>query len=183
MESLSKKNELRKGLTQKHIDVNHIIGQHLNFGDIHNKDESLTHISMDYRKVKNKRKNTSKINSTLQANRKDIYISQSLKVKISLCYKLILKNRKELINLREENKLDNPSTNAESFKYHINYFYNYLLLFCLLYKNNDIVNARSTLKHLNNEIKERFVLNDYSIFHLHKYYIFMIFIDIFRLRY
>ena len=84
---------------------------------------------MDFRKVKNKRKNTSKINSTLQENRKDIYISQSLKVKISLGYKLILKNRKELINLREENKLDNPSTNAESFKYHINYFYNYLLLF------------------------------------------------------
>ena len=169
MESLSKKNELRKGLTQKHIDVNHIIGHHLNFGDIHNKDESVSHISMDYRKLKNKRKNTIKINSTLQENRKDIYISQSLKVKISLCYKLILKNRKELINLTEEDKLDNPSINVESFKYHINYFYNYLLLFCLLYKNNDIVNARSTLKHLNNEIKERFVLNDYSIFHLQKY--------------
>ena len=123
---LSKKNELRKGLTQKYIDVNHIIGHHLNFGDIHNKDESLGYISMDYRKVKNKRKSIKKINSTLQGNRKDIYISQSLKVKISLCYKLILKNRKELINLREENKLDNPSTNAESFKYH-------LIIFIIIY--------------------------------------------------
>ena len=57
----------------------------------------------------------------------------------------------------------------ESFKYHINYFYNYLLLFCLLYKNKDIQNARITLGHLNSEIKEVFILKDFSLFHLQKY--------------
>ena len=56
----------------------------------------------------------------------------------------------------------------ESFKYHINYFYNYLLLFCLLYKNKDIQNARITLGHLNSEIKEVFILKDFSLFHLQK---------------
>lgn len=167
--NIIKKTLLRKGFTQKHIDINHLIGHHLNLGDIHNKDESISHISVDYRKGKNKQKNVIKFNSTIQENRKDIYSSQTLKNKISLCYKLILKNRKELITLIQDNKLENPSTDIESFRYHINYFYNYLLLFCLLYKNNDISNARSTLNHLNKEIKERFILNDFSLFHLQKY--------------
>ena len=166
--SISKKSLLRKVFTQKDIDLNHIRDHHINF-DNNLKDESVSHISVDFRKGKPKQKNVLKINSTIQENRKDIYLETTLKNKISLCYKLILKNRKELISLRQEGKLSNPATDVESFKYHINYFYNYLLLFCLLYKNNDIQNARVTLNHLNKELKERLIMNDFSLFHLPKY--------------
>ena len=165
--NISRKHLLRKVLTQKEIDLNHFREHHLNFRE-NIRDESMSHISMDYRKGKSKKKML-KLNSTLQEKRKEIYNSASLKTKISLCYKLILKNRKELISLSEDNKLENPSTDVESFKYHINYFYNYLLLFCLLYKNNDISNARITLNHLNTELKQRLVLSDFSLFHLQKY--------------
>ena len=167
--NISKKNILRKVYTQKEVDVNHFREHHLNLRDINGKDESISHMSMDYRRGRSKQKNALKIYSILQESRKEIYITPLLKNKISLCYKLILKNRKELISLIEDNKLGNPSTDVESFKYHINYFYNYLLLFCLLYKNNDIPNARVTLNHLNKEIKERFILADFSLFHLQKY--------------
>ena len=166
--TISKKNLLRKVYTQRQVDINHLVDQHLNLKDNINKDESMSHISMDYRKAKCKQK-ILKINSTIQETRKEIYKSSSLKNKISLCYNLILKNRKELISLSESNKLENPSTDVQSFKYHINYFYNYLLLFCLLYKNKDISNASVTLNHLSTEIKERFILSDFSLFHLQKY--------------
>ena len=167
--NISKKNLLRKVFTQKDVDVNHLREHHYNFKDSDSKGESLSHLSMDFKKVKNKQKQSSKINSCIQVNRKEIYLEPLLKNKITLCYKLILKNRKELMALIEDNRLGNPSTDVESFKYHINYFYNYLLLFCLLYKNKDISNARITLNHLSKEIKERFILNDFSLFHLQKY--------------
>ena len=167
--NISKKNLLRKVFTQKDVDVNHLREHHLNFKDSDSKVESLSHLSMDFKKAKSKQKASSKINSNIQGNRKEIYLAPLLKNKITLCYKLILKNRKELMALIEDNKLGNPSTDVESFKYHINYFYNYLLLFCLLYKNKDISNARITLNHLSKEIKERFILNDFSLFHLQKY--------------
>ena len=167
--NISKKNLLRKVNTQKDVDVNYLREHHLNYKDSSSRDESISHISMDYRKGKSRQKNIIKFNSTLQEKRKEIYLTPLLNDKISLCYKLILKNRKELITLKEENKLENPSTDVESFKYHINYFYNYLLLFCLLYKNNDIPNAKVTLNHLNKEIKERFIFTDFTLFHLQKY--------------
>lgn len=167
--NISKKNLLRKVFTQKDVDVNHLREHHLNFKDSDSKGELLSHLSMDFKKAKSKQKASSKINSSIQGNRKEIYLAPLLKNKITLCYKLILKNRKELMALIEDNKLGNPSTDVESFKYHINYFYNYLLLFCLLYKNKDISNARITLNHLSKEIKERFILNDFSLFHLQKY--------------
>ena len=169
--SISKKYLLRKVLTLREIDVNHLKNHQINY-DHNSKDESISHISVDFRKGKTKQKiekNILKINSTLQENRKEIYLTQTLENKISLCYKLILKNRKEVISLTQENKISNPINDEESFKYLINYFYNYLLLFCLLYKNNDIQNARITLNHLNKEIKERLVMNDFSLFHLPKY--------------
>ena len=167
--NIIKKHLLRKVYTQKDVNLKMLRDQHLNLRDTNSKYDSMSHISMDYRKAKAKQKSALKINSTFQKNRKEIYLSTSLGNKISLCYKLIIKNRKELTSLREENKLLDPAIDVESFKYHINYFYNYLLLFCLLYKNNDMVNARITLNHLNKEIKERFILNDFSLFHLQKY--------------
>ena len=121
------------------------------------------------KKGKIKQKSLFKISSTIQENRKDIYYSHSIKEQINLCYNLIIKNRKELKILTEEKKLLNPAQEEESFKYYLNYFYNYLLLFCLLYKNNDLKNARITLNHLNIEFKKRLILNDYSIFKLSKY--------------
>ncbi len=167
--NISKKNLLRKVYTQKDVNIKHLREHHLNLRDNNSKDELMSHMSLDFRKGKSKQKPILKINSIIQENRKKIYLSPLLKNKISLCYKLILKNRKELISLMEDNKLGSPSTDVESFKYHINYFYNYLLLFCLLYKSHDLANARVTLNHLNKEIKERFILNDFSIFHLQKY--------------
>ena len=44
------------------------------------------------------------------------------------------------------------------------------MLFTLLYKINDTKNARSTLNHLNTEIKHYLKFTDYSIFKLQKYY-------------
>ena len=170
MESnLSKKNLLRKVFTQRKDNLNSFIDTSLNLRRSIAKDESLSHISMDYRKGRSKIKKILILDSTLQEKRKEIYKSSTLKNKIALCYKLILKNRKELIYLSEDNKLGNPANDVESFKYHINYFYNYLLLFCLLYSNKDIKNARVTLNHLNNEMKERLVFLDFSLFHLQKY--------------
>ena len=78
------------------------------------------------------------MSSTIQEGRKQIYESENIKEQISLCYDLILRNKKEIKILNEEKKISNPSTDEESFKYYLNYFYNYLLLFCLLYKINDI---------------------------------------------
>ena len=167
--NLSKKNIVRKVLTQGKMDLNCYIDNSINIKESNAKDESMSHISTDYRKGKVKQKKLFIINSTIQEKRKEIYKSSSLKNKITLCYKLILKNRNELISLIDDNKLGNPSNDIESFKYHINYFYNYLLLFCLLYKNKDISNARVTLNHLNSEIKERLIFSDFSFFHLQKY--------------
>ena len=167
--TIIRKHLLRKVNTQRDVDLNHLRESHLNLRDNNSKDGNISHLSMDYRKAKSKQKNVIKFNSTIQGKRKDIYLEPLLINKISLCYKLILKNKKELITMKEDNKLGNPSTDVESFKYHINYFYNYLLLFCLLYKNNDIQNAKITLNHLNQEIKERLIFNDFSLFHLQKY--------------
>ena len=167
--NLIKKNIVRKVLTQRRVDLSSYMDNSINIKESNAKDESMSHISTDFRKGKVKQKKLFIINSTLQEKRKEIYKSSLLKNKITLCYKLILKNRNELISLTDENKLGNPSNDIESFKYHINYFYNYLLLFCLLYKNKDISNARVTLNHLNSEIKERFIFSDFSLFHLQKY--------------
>ena len=132
-------------------------------------EELITHSNTDNKKQKIKQKALFKVSSTIQEDRKDIYESKSIKEQINLCYNLIIKNRKELKVLLEEKKLLNPTVDEESFKYYLNYFYNYLLLFCLLYKNNDLKNARITLNHLKAEIAKRLIFNDYSIFKLSKY--------------
>ena len=135
------------------------------------KEEEKTKSTLpENKKSKIKQKALFKISSTIQEGRKNIYKSTNIKKQISLCYDLILRNRKELKTLSEDKKLLNPSTDEESFNYYLNYFYNYLLLFTLLYKINDTKNARSTLNHLNTEIKHYLKFTDYSIFKLQKYY-------------
>ena len=134
-----------------------------------NTQKDILNYRNENKKTKIKKKSVFKINSTIQEGRKDIYISSSLKEQISLTYDLILKNRKELNSLKEDKKILNPSTDEESFKYYLNYYYNYLLLFCLLYKIGDIKNARSTLNHLNSEIKHQLKFADFSLFKLQKY--------------
>ena len=134
-----------------------------------NTQKDLLYYRNDKKKTKIKKKSVFKINSTIQEGRKDIYISDSMKEQISLTYDLILKNRKELNSLKEDKKILNPSQDEESFKYYLNYFYNYLLLFCLLYKIGDMKNARSTLNHLNSEIKHQLKFADFSLFKLQKY--------------
>ena len=134
-----------------------------------NTQKDLLYYRNDKKKTKIKKKSVFKINSTIQEGRKDIYISDSIKEQISLTYDLILKNRKELNSLKEDKKILNPSQDEESFKYYLNYFYNYLLLFCLLYKIGDMKNARSTLNHLNSEIKHQLKFADFSLFKLQKY--------------
>ena len=134
-----------------------------------NTQKDLLYYRNDKKKTKIKKKSVFKINSTIQEGRKDIYISVSIKEQISLTYDLILKNRKELNSLKEDKKILNPSQDEESFKYYLNYFYNYLLLFCLLYKIGDMKNARSTLNHLNSEIKHQLKFADFSLFKLQKY--------------
>ena len=123
----------------------------------------------DNKKGKLTKKCLFKISSTIQEGRKDIYESTNIKEQISLCYDLILRNRKEIQILKEERKLLNPNSDEESFKYYLNYFYNYLLLFILFYKINDIKNARSTLNHLNSEITQYLKFTDFSLFRLQKY--------------
>ena len=134
-----------------------------------NTQKDLLYYRNDKKKTKIKKKSVFKINSTIQEGRKDIYISDSIKEQISLTYDLILKNRKELNSLKEDKKILNPSQDEESFKYYLNYFYNYLLLFCLLYKIGDMKNARSTLNHLNSELKHQLKFADFSLFKLQKY--------------
>ena len=154
---------LRKVNTQKDI------GQHLDIDNNNYRGDKILYSRHDNKKSKIKKKSVFKINSTIQEGRKEIYTSYSIKEQISLTYDLILKNRKELISFKEDNKILNPSTDEESFKYYLNYFYNYLLLFCLLYKINDIKNARSTLNHLSIEIKQHLKFADFSLFKLQKY--------------
>ena len=127
-----------------------------------------THTDNIRKKIK--QKSLFKISSTIQDGRKDIYKSNSIKDQINLCYNLILRNRKELINLNDDKKILNPTVDEGSFRYYLSYFYNYLLLFCLLYKINDIKNARSTLNHLNTELKHYLNFTDFSLFKLQKYY-------------
>ena len=134
-----------------------------------NTQKDILNYRKDNKKPIIKKKSVFKINSTIQEGRKDIYISNSIKEQIALTYDLILKNRKELNTLKEDKKILNPSTDEESFKYYLNYFYNYLLLFYLLYKFGDIKNARSTLNHLNSEIKQQLKFADFSLFKLKKY--------------
>ena len=58
--NISKKNLLRKVYTQKEVDVNHFREHHLNLRDTNSKDESISHMSMDYRKGRSKQKKCSK---------------------------------------------------------------------------------------------------------------------------
>ena len=88
-------------------------------------EELITHSNTDNKKQKIKQKALFKVSSTIQEDRKDIYESKSIKEQINLCYNLIIKNRKELKVLLEEKKLLNPTVDEESFKYYLNYFYNY----------------------------------------------------------
>ena len=133
-------------------------------------DESILRSHTENKVYKINKKSLFKISSTIIEGRQKIYYSNSIKEQISLCYDLILRNRDEINALIEETKLSNPTTDEESFKYFLDYFYNYLLLFCLLYKINDLKNARITLNHLNNEIKQHLNFADFSLFKLPKYY-------------
>ena len=106
--NLSKKNIVRKVLTQGKMDLNCYIDNSINIKESNAKDESMSHISTDYRKGKVKQKKLFIINSTIQEKRKEIYKSSSLKNEIMKCYKLILKNQKKLIYLINDNKIGYP---------------------------------------------------------------------------
>ena len=158
--------KLKKMLTQKESSQTIYI---LDKSDI-KEDESILHSHNENKAYKINQKSLFKISSTIIEGRQKIYNSHSIKEQISLCYDLILRNREEIKNLIEAQKLSNPTTDEESYKYFLDYFYNYLLLFCLLYKINDLKNARITLNHLNNEIKQHLNFADFSLFKLQKYY-------------
>ena len=133
-------------------------------------EEDIKPCLTDNKKGKIKQKSLFKISSTIQEGRRDIYESTNIKEQISFCYDLILRNRKEIQILKEDKKLLNPALDEESFKYYLDYFYNYLLLFILFYKIKDLKNARSTLNHLNSEIKQYLKFTDFSLFKLQKYH-------------
>ena len=160
-------NALKKLNTQKEHHSINLVSQENSEGK---EEEKIKTSLTDNKKSKIKQRSLFKISSTIQEGRKGIYRSTNIKEQISLCYDLILRNRKELKALKEEKKLLNPTLDEESFKYYLNYFYNYLLLFSLLYKINDIKNCRSTLNHLNSEMKQYLNFTDFSLFKLQKYY-------------
>ena len=165
----SKKKGIKKFNTQKEHYVNNLLDQDNSERDEEEEGEKIKSSLIDNKKDKIKQKSLFKISSAIEDGRKAIYSSTNIKEQISLCYDLILKNKKELHVLKEDKKLLNPTLDEESFKYYINYFYNYLLLFCLLYKINDIKNCRSTLNHLNSEMKQYLNFTDFSLFKLQKY--------------
>ena len=157
---------LKRILTQKENNPKHLDSPR----DSDDKEETTFKSSItENKKGKIKQKSLFKVSSTIQEARKDIFKSKDIKEQISICYDLILRNRKEITSLSEEKKLLNPLSDEASFKYYLNYFYNYLLLFCLLYKINDTKNARSTLNHLNTDFKKYLKFTDYSLFKLQKY--------------
>ena len=157
---------LKRILTQKENNPKHLDSPR----DSDDKEETTFKSSItENKKGKIKQKSLFKVSSTIQEARKDIFKSKDIKEQISICYDLILRNRKEITSLSEEKKLLNPLSDEASFKYYLNYFYNYLLLFCLLYKINDTKNARSTLNHLNTDLKKYLKFTDYSLFKLQKY--------------
>ena len=161
----TRKRTLKRILSQKENLIKNLDSGENILGNEDNIKSCLT----DNKKGKLTKKCLFKISSTIQEGRKDIYESTNIKEQISLCYDLILRNRKEIQILKEERKLLNPNSDEESFKYYLNYFYNYLLLFILFYKINDIKNARSTLNHLNSEITQYLKFTDFSLFRLQKY--------------
>ena len=161
------KKSLKRLLTQRDSNTQHLDSPQNSEG----KEEKKIRPSMtDNKKGKILQKSLFKISSTIQEGRKEIFKSTNIKKQIALCYDLILRNRKELNILKEDKKLLNPTLDEESFKYYLNYFYNYLLLFSLLYKINDTKNCRSTLNHLNSEMKHYLNFTDFSLFKLQKYY-------------
>jgi hypothetical protein len=144
------KKSLKRLLTQRDSNTQHLDSPQNSEGK---KEEKIRPSMTDNKKGKILQKSLFKISSTIQEGRKEIFKSTNIKKQIALCYDLILRNRKELNILKEDKKLLNPTLDEESFKYYLNYFYNYLLLFSLLYKINDTKNCRSTLNHLNSEMK------------------------------
>ena len=95
---------LRKVNTQKDI------GQYMDIDNNNYRGDKILYSRHDNKKSKIKKKSVFKINSTIQEGRKEIYTSYSIKEQISLTYDLILRNRKELISFKEDNKILNPST-------------------------------------------------------------------------
>ena len=72
----------------------------------------------------------------------------SLEEKIKLTYNLIVLNRENLITYIFYQKLTNPKSDLNAFHYYINYFYNYIILFLLLYKSPIYNNPYIIINHL-----------------------------------
>ena len=134
--------KIRRLQTQKELNRPFLSNMNLN------STESKGEPSAEIHKNKSKTKSASKSSLSINENRKEIFLSQTLKDKIKSCYKIIIKQKNEIATLISENKLSSASDNVESFNYYLSYLYNYLLLFCLLYQNNDIENARKTLNYM-----------------------------------
>ena len=96
-----------------------------------------------------------------QEQRKEIYLAISLEEKINLTYNLITLNRANLITYISQQKLTNPASDSNAFHYYIDYFYNYILLFLLLYKNRSYNDAYITINHLLKEMTFGFTIEKY----------------------
>ena len=96
-----------------------------------------------------------------QEQRKEIYLAISLEEKINLTYNLITLNRANLITYISHQRLTNPATDSNAFHYYIDYFYNYILLFLLLYQNRAYNDAYTTINHLLKEMKFGFTIDNY----------------------
>ena len=96
-----------------------------------------------------------------QEQRKEIYLALSLEEKINLTYNLITLNRANLITYISQQKLTNPASDSNAFHYYIDYFYNYILLFLLLYKNRSYNDAYITINHLLKEMTFGFTIEKY----------------------
>ena len=96
-----------------------------------------------------------------QEQRKEIYLALTLEEKINLTYNLITLNRANLITYISHQRLTNPATDSNAFHYYIDYFYNYILLFLLLYKNRSYNDAYTTINHLLKEMKYGFTIDKY----------------------
>ena len=130
---------------------------------------NITNLSQNENKVSQSPNSPFKLNPSqlisyeneFQEQRKEIYLALTLEEKINLTYNLITLNRANLITYISHQRLTNPATDSNAFHYYIDYFYNYILLFLLLYKNRSYNDAYTTINHLLKEMKYGFTIDKY----------------------
>ena len=130
---------------------------------------NITNLSQNENKVSQSPNSPFKLNPSqlisyeneFQEQRKEIYLALTLEEKINLTYNLITLNRANLITYISHQRLTNPATDSNAFHYYIDYFYNYILLFLLLYKNRSYNDAYITINHLLKEMTFGFTIEKY----------------------